>query len=251
MTGADLVTEWDLRVSRKLFTTTKWPILEALKDPEGPGAQRALEHLCNKYWHPFVIYARSTGFSAEEAEDLTQGFFTMMIERQGFARADARRGRLRSFLMTAFRNFISNENARGATERRGGKAIVVSIDSRDENMKLKIDPADSFTPRDAFERNWAETLLQRVLEQLGREMEARQLGHLFQEVKSLLHGEKSTSYAEIAARTNSTEGAIKVAVHRIRKRYRELLRAEIALTVANPDEIDDELRELVRIATRS
>jgi len=216
-------------------------VLHARED--SAGAHAALSTLCRAYWYPLYAYVRRQGSSPHDAQDLTQEFFARLIEK-GWLDAVAReRGRFRSFLLAAMKHFLANERDKAQAQKRGGGVIWLSIDDAIAEGRYREEPIETATAEKLFERRWACTLLEQVLARLREEMvEAGKDAH-FEMLKGCLAGEKPR-HAEIAAQLGMTEGAVKVAVHRLRDRYRALIRAEIAQTVAHPSEIDDELRHL-------
>ena len=202
-----------------------------------------MEKLCTTYWYPLYAFVRRRGHSAHDAQDLTQGFFARLLEKKDLASVDRARGRFRSFLLAALDHFLINEWHRARTQKRGGATVLFSFDALDAESRLRHEPATD-SPEQIYDRRWAMTLLDQVMARLRTEMAgAGKLAH-FEALKFCLTGER-TAYAEVGARLAMSEGAVKVAVHRLRERYRALLRAEIAETVATPEEIEDELRALL------
>lgn len=202
-----------------------------------------MEKLCAIYWYPLYAFVRRRGHSAHDAQDLTQGFFARLLEKKDLASVDRARGRFRSFLLAALEHFLINEWHRARTQKRGGATVLFSFDALDAESRLRHEPATD-SPEQIYDRRWAMTLLDQVMARLRTEMAgAGKLAH-FEALKFCLTGER-TAYAEVGARLAMSEGAVKVAVHRLRERYRALLRAEIAETVATPEEIEDELRALL------
>ncbi|HEY5914067.1 MAG TPA: sigma-70 family RNA polymerase sigma factor [Verrucomicrobiae bacterium] len=230
------------------FTTTHWSaVLEAGKQ-DSPAALAALEELCRTYWYPLYAFVRRQGHSPEEAEDLTQSFFERLIEKDYVKLADPERGKFRSFLLSALKNFLTNEWARSARQKRGGGYAAVRWDRNRAEQRYALEPVDQLTPERIFEKQWAITLLEQVLARLKQEqIEAGREG-FFDEVKGWLWGDKGTTgYAELAGQLGLTEPALKSAVHRLRLRYRELLREEIGRTVATPLEVQEELEGLMAV----
>jgi RNA polymerase sigma-70 factor (ECF subfamily) len=213
-----------------------------------PDAPDALERLCRAYWYPLYVYVRRQGRGVEEAQDLTQEFFARLLRKEYLGRADPARGRFRTFLLTALKRFLVDDWEKGRAAIRGEGQPVISWDQRETEVRFLAEPADQSTPAKAFEKRWAVTVLEQVLERLQEEFTASGHAQRFERLKVLLWGEKgSPSYAGVAGELGLTEGALKVAVHRLRQRYRELLRAEVAHTVAQPEEVDDELRHLIAV----
>jgi len=228
------------------FHTTHWSMVVAAAGHEGECSQAALTDLCQAYWYPLYAFLRRRGNSAEDARDLTQGFFAALLEKGYLADADPERGRFRSFLLTAVARFASKECDKATAQKRGGGRQILSIDFRDGEQRYLREPADNWTPERIFERRWALTLLDRTLTQLRQEHEASgKLAH-FEVLKIFLTGQTGAPpLRQLAEQLGITEGAVKVAVHRLREKYRELLRAEIAQTVATQEDVDDELSLLL------
>ena len=230
------------------FATTHWSVVLAAGERELPQAAEALEKLCRTYWYPLYVYARRQGNSPEDAQDLTQDFFSRLLEKNYLAKADRDRGKFRTFLLGSLKNFLVNEWKRAGRLKRGGGVEFVSIDANVAEDRYATEPANESNPDAAYEQRWAITLIEQVLATLRREYSAADKARLFEELKGFIWGDKSAaSYAEIAGHLNLTEGTVKVAVHRLRQRFRELLRAEVAHTVARPEDVDDELRHLIAV----
>ncbi len=228
------------------FPTTHWSVVLSAGDGSLPNAKAALERLCRAYWYPLYVYVRWQGRSVEDAQDLTQEFFARLLQRDYLRLSDPARGRFRTFLLTALKRFLVNDWKKGRAVKRGGGQTVISWNQQETESRFLVEPADQTTPEKAFEKRWALIVLEQVLERLREEFTAGGQTERFERLKVLLWGEKdSPSYAEVAAELGLTEGALKVTVHRLRQRYRELLRAEIANTVERPEEVDDELRHLI------
>jgi RNA polymerase sigma-70 factor (ECF subfamily) len=231
-----------------LFPTTHWSVVLSAGGGSLPNAQAALEQLCRAYWYPLYAYVRRQGRGVEEAQDLTQEFFARFLRKEYLRHTDPARGRFRTFLLTSLKRFLVNDWKKGRAARRGGGQPVISWDQRETETRFLAESADLSTPEKAFEKRWAVTVLEEVLERLRQEFTASGQPERFERLKVLLWGEKgSPPYAGVAAELGLTEGALKVAVHRLRQRYRELLRAEVASTVAQPEEVDDELRHLIAV----
>ena len=215
------------------------------QDSGSPRSVEALETLCRAYWHPLYAYARRAGQNPADAEDLTQGFFARLLEKDYLKSAAREKGRFRSFLLTALKRYLANEWDRQHALKRGGFAAVVAIDS--EAAELRYDPAFSVSldPDVLFERQWAMTLLERAMTGLKNEYAVTGRAALFERLQNTLaKDEPGLPYAAIAAELHLTEAAVKMAVHRLRARYREILRDEIADTVSSPEEIDEEIGHL-------
>ena len=232
------------------FATTHWSVVLAAGERELPQAAEALEKLCRAYWYPLYVYVRRQGNSPEDAQDLTQEFLSRLLEKNYFAKADRDRGKFRTFLLGSLKNFLVNAWKRAGRLKRGGGVEFLSIDANVAEDRYAAEPANESNPDAAYEQRWAVTLIEHVLATLRREYTAADKARLFEELKGFIWGDKSTApYAEIAGHLNLTEGSVKVAVHRLRQRFRELLRAEVAHTVARPDDVDDELRYLISVAS--
>jgi RNA polymerase sigma factor (sigma-70 family) len=230
----------------KWFATTHWSVVLEAGGNDSPEAAAAVASLCRVYWYPLYAYVRRRGHSFADAQDLTQEFFARLLEGKFLRQADQKRGRFRTFLLTSLKYFLINEWRKGNCEKRGGGGRpVISLDAETTETRFRAEPADHRTPDKAFDRRWAMVILDRVLDQLQGEFNDGGRAQLFEEVKSFLTGEDNeNSYAEIGGRLGMTEGNLKVKVHRLRRRYRELLRKEVSLTVAEPNLVDEEIREL-------
>lgn len=233
------------------FATTHWSLVVAaqLDAASQTRAQKALEELCRAYWYPLYAFVRYRGYSRDDAQDLTQSFFARIIETGGFASADPERGRFRSYLLGAMKHFLANEWHRVRAQKRGGGVTIIELDALDAEARYALEPA-RWTDLDAgFDREWALESTARAMGKLRAESEASGRGELFEALKGSLAGAEPAR-SETALRLGMTEGAVKVAVHRLRQRYRELVRAEIAETVTDPSDLDDEMRHLVAALRR-
>jgi RNA polymerase sigma-70 factor (ECF subfamily) len=227
------------------FTTTHWSVVLSAGRDSSTQASDALAKLCRTYWWPLYVFVRRQGYSPHDAQDLTQSFFARLLEKNYLSAVDPRKGKFRSFLLATLEHFLANEWRRAHAQKRGGRFTFVSIDAESAEQQYLQVPASNLSPGQLFEQQWAMTLLDQTLARLYEEFVASGKGALFGDLKIFLTGEKqAASYAELAAKLGMTEAALKMAVSRMRKRYGELLRAEIANTVANPAEIDEELRAL-------
>lgn len=230
------------------FRTTHWTAVLTARDKTSSQAEQALAELCQTYWYPLYAYIRRRGSNPLEAEDLTQGFFERLLEKHYLNGLTPGMGRFRSFLLTALQHFLANEWDRAQTKKRGGRAVIVSLDEQDAEKRYELEPVEKVTPETLFERRWALTVLERVLARLREEFVAREKAELFEHLKGFLLGDQpSGSYGEVAALTGLKEGTLKVAVHRLRRRYGDLLRAEIAETVHDPAEVESEVRHLISV----
>ncbi|MHC4858888.1 MAG: RNA polymerase sigma factor [Planctomycetota bacterium] len=226
------------------FHTTRWSVVLAAGSRETAESREALAALCETYWFPLYAYARRRTGSRDRAEDLTQGFFAELLEKGWVATADPGRGRFRAFLLTALKRHMGHAAERERALKRGGGRPPLRLDFEDGERRYSLEPVHDLTPDRVFERRWALTLLDRVLGRLGEEMEKGGRAEAFAALRTYLTGE-GPAHRETAKRLGMSEGAVKTAVHRLRRRYRELLRAEIAETVAEPAEVDDEIRHLL------
>ena len=229
------------------FATTHWSIvLEA--QGESAIAQEALEKLCRIYWRPIYSFLRRQGIGQEEAEDLTQGFFALLLERRDLSAVRREKGRLRSYLLTALKHFLSDERRRVMAIKRGKGQRLIPLEELRADQSTDMEPADTLTAERIYERRWASTVLECVLKLLQDEYAATGKAELFDSLTQLLADERGTpSQADIAARFGMTENAVTQAFHRFRRRYQLLLRQEIAHTVATPGDIEDELRHLIAV----
>jgi RNA polymerase sigma factor (sigma-70 family) len=220
-------------------------VLAAASDDSSAAVDQALTTLCETYWYPLYAYLRNHGSSVEDAQDLTQAFFARVLEKHALRQADPARGRFRSFLLTSLKNFASNEHDRDMTRKRGGGVPLVSLEFESAEGRFQMEPPSHETPERVFDRRWALTLLDRVLSRLNTDMVAAGREAHFDRLKTYLTGdEPQLSYLQTARELGMSEGAVKVAVHRLRRQFRDRLRDEIAQTVSSPVEIDDELRHL-------
>jgi RNA polymerase sigma factor (sigma-70 family) len=236
--------EDDLRGDRR-FATTHWSVVVAAGKGSDVAARQALATLCADYWYPLYAYTRRRGHQPAEAQDLTQGFFLHLLEKDTLQAAAQSRGRFRSFLLTSLHHYITNEWRHNQTLKRGGGRHILSLDLEEGERRYHLEPTDEMTPEKIYERRWAMTLLNKAVETLREEYAHSERLHLFDALKAYLGGQESTiPYRDLALRLGTTEGAVKVAVHRLRQRCRDRLRRTIAQTVAEEEEIDEELRYL-------
>jgi len=227
------------------FVTTHWSLVVSAGRNDTPDARNALEKLCRAYWFPIYAFVRRQGHNPPDAQDLTQEFFARLLGKKKLADADPAKGRFRSFLLASLKHFLANEWDKTKAQKRGGGQVLIPIDVAAAETSCGIGPADHLTAEKIFERRWALTLLEQVLRRLRAEYVSDGKENLFEQLKpTLTEASRLVAYAEIASRLGTTEGAVKVAVHRLRRRYREVLRAEIADTVASPGEVEDEIRNL-------
>jgi RNA polymerase sigma factor (sigma-70 family) len=229
------------------FETTRWSQVIAAGDSATPDSREALARLCEVYWYPLYAYVRRWGHDADEAQDLTQAFFSRLLEKHYLRDADPTRGRFRSFLLASLKHFLSNERDRENAVKRGGRATVLPLEFENAEGRYSREPPDNETPEIVYERRWALTLLTRTLGRLRAEFDRAGKAALFSRLEGHLTGDQDTGpYVEIAAEFGMSEGAVKVAVHRLRRRFGVLLREEIVETVATPSDVDDEIRHLFR-----
>jgi RNA polymerase sigma-70 factor (ECF subfamily) len=234
------------RLAAARFATTHWTMVLSAGRRPSPQSQAALSNLCQTYWYPLFAYARRRGHDADAAADAIQAFFANLLEKQGLAVADPARGRFRTFLLTSLQNFLANQRRRQRAQKRGGAAVTLSIDRDDAESRYRLEPADRDTPERLFERRWALTVLDRAMGRLRAEYARAGKAELFERLAACVGASSDDiSYRDVATSLGLTEGAVKTAVHRLRRRLRERLRDEIAQTVASPQEIDEELRELI------
>src|SRR5499425_107974 len=234
---------------RSQFPTTRWTLVVAAGDPHRMETRSALVALCENYWYPLYAYLRRRGYPPDQAQDLTQEFFIRVLEGRYLDRADPEKGRFRSFLLTSLKFFVADEGDRQRALKRGG-GVVVPLESFSSEERYQHEPPDDETPERIFERRWALSVLDRVVEKLRDEFVQHGRPDHFERLKVFLLGQSDAPYAALAREMNTTEGALKVAIHRLRKRYRELFRQEIADTVADPTEVESELRYLAAVLAK-
>jgi RNA polymerase sigma-70 factor (ECF subfamily) len=233
------------------FPTTTWTMVSAAGG-RSPDAAEALRRLCSLYWPPVYAFIRRKGYGREDAEDLTQAFFTRVLEHGVLAQAQRERGKFRSLVLASVTHFLANERDRSQTLKRGGGCTILSLDFDSAEHKYHLEPADELTPETLFERQWAMSLLDSVLARLCDEYARRGQAREFDVLKAFLTGdEERGAYHEIAALLSTSEGAIRTAVHRLRRRYADLVREAIAETVADRDEVDAEIRFLLAALERA
>lgn len=231
------------------FPTTRWTLVITAADAQRTEAHAALVALCERYWYPLYAYVRRRGYPPDQAQDLTQAFFVRVLEGRYLDRADRDKGRFRAFMLTSLKFFLADEADRNRAQKRGGGAVL-SLEMTSGEERYQREPAHDETPERIFERRWALSVLEIVVDRLRDEF--LQHGRLdqFNRLKVFLVDQPETPYAALAPEMGISEGALKVAVHRLRKRYRELFRREIAETVATPEEVEAELRYLAAALMR-
>ena len=233
---------------RSRFPTTRWTLVVAAGDPHRKEARSALVSLCENYWYPLYAYLRRRGYSADQAEDLTQEFFMRVLEGRYLDRADPEKGRFRSFLLTSLKFFVADEGDRQRARKRGGGRVVpFELSSGEE--RYQREPGHDETAERVFERRWALSLLERVMDRLRDEFVHHGRSEHFERLKVFLLAQSEAPYAALAREMHTSEGALKVAIHRLRKRYRDLFRQEIADTVADTAQVESELRYLAAVLT--
>ena len=231
--------------SGDIFATTRWTVVLAAGHRSSPQADVALEELCRTYWYPLYAYVRRHGQSREDAQDLTQAFFARLLEKNYLEGISSETGKFRAFLLVALKRFLANEWDRAHRQKRGGGAIPLSLDWQEADTRYQINPADTLSPDKLYDRAWALTMLERVITRLRDESRAAGKAKLFEQLKTfLMAGKSDIPCAQAAAALELTEGAVRVAIHRLRRRYRELLREEIAQTLSDPAQADEEMQAL-------
>lgn len=236
-------TSWPDGSERAEFAPTRWTLVLTAGRSDTTRAREALSRLCETYWYPLYTYVRRRGHSPEDAQDLTQAFFERLLEKNWVGDADQNRGRFRSFLLSAMNHFLSDEWDKARAQKRGGGVPLVPLQFDTAETRYGVEPSDPVTPERSFERRWALTVLEEVLSRLQAEYEQEGKAELFAALHPCLVGERAAQpYAKLAVGLGVAEGTVKSAVHRLRQRYRDLLRHEIAQTVASPGDVDEELR---------
>lgn len=229
---------------RSAFPTTRWSVVAAAGDPGRKEYRAALVALCEKYWYPLYVYVRRRGYSVDEAQDLTQEFFVRILDGRYLDRVDPEKGRFRTYLLNSLLFFLGDELDRHHAQKRGGAAVLpFEISSGEE--RYQREPGHNETPERIFERRWAHSLFDRAMVRLRDECEQHGRLELFNKMKMFLLGQAEGSYATVAHELEMSEGGLKVAIHRLRKRYRDLFRLEIEETVADPGDVESELRYLI------
>lgn len=231
--------------AQSAFVTTRWTMVLSARDPRSPHADTALETLCRAYWYPLYAYVRRLGHAPTDAQDLTQEFFCRLLEKEWLASVDREKGRFRTFLLVALKRFLANEWKRAARQKRGGDVAPYPLDTEIAESRYQAEPALALPADRLYERRWALTLLERTMDRLHVEFDRAGKAAEFARLKQFLTADKSAiAYATIARELGLTEGAARVAVHRLRRRFREVFREETAHTVAAAEDVDEELRHL-------
>ena len=230
------------------FATTHWSLVLAARTGKSPESRSALDALCEAYWFPLYAFIRRQGYAADQARDLTQGYFARLVERRDLEDVRPELGRFRSFLLASVKHFLSNELDRERAMKRAPGPPLVSLDAQDAEDRYRFEPVDALTPEMLFERKWAATVLERTLRRLGGEWSEGRKAARFETLRAHLTGDApAVSYREVGETLGMSEDAVKVAVYRLRLRFGELLREEIADTVRTPGEIDGEIRYLLGV----
>ncbi len=235
-----------LEPDRMGFGATRWTIvMAAARGNDSLRAAEALAELCRTYWYPLYAFLRRRGHATHEAEDLTQAFFARILDRSFLANIDRQKGKFRSFLLTSLKHFLADEKDRACAQKRGGGQPVISLDSLDAEKRYRLEPAHDLSPEKLYEKQWALSVLERALSRLQAEWDAAGKRAWFEFLQPTLAGGETNPYEEIARELGTTEGAIKSAAHRLRRRYRELLIDEISQTVEDPREVEGEIHYLM------
>ena len=231
------------------FQTTHWSRILLAQDPTNPQAKEALSALCETYWYPLYACIRRKGYGAHESEDLTQGFFCRFLQKNYLELVKREKGKFRCYLLGAVNHFLANERDRAQAEKRGGGAMPLQVSFHDAEERYRLEPAHEMAAEKLFDRRWVLTLLDQALTRIEAEYTRAGKAKFFQSLNAILLGGDSTygEYTKLAAELEMTQGAVKTAAHRMRRRFRELLREEIAQTVAHPEEIDEEVRHLFEV----
>ena len=230
---------------REYFATTHWSVVLTAQRSDSTRAQAALSNLCRTYWYPLYVFVRRQGQNPHDAQDLTQEFFARLLAKNYLAEVVRGRGRFRSFLLTACKHFLANEWDRARAAKRGGGRTTISLNQTDAEGRYQLEPPDTATAEKIFDRRWATTLLDQVLNRLREEYVHAEKLALYEALKGCLTVEsRAAPFGQLAAQLDMSEGAVKVAAHRLRQRYRAVLREEIAQTVSSPAEVEEELRHL-------
>jgi RNA polymerase sigma-70 factor (ECF subfamily) len=238
----------DSAAGRAAFATTHWSVVVEAGQRDSPKASEAMAQLCQTYWYPLYAYVRKKGHAAPDAQDLTQEFFARLLAGNYVGGADGRKGKFRSFLLGTFEHFLAKEWRRAQAQKRGGGRTLASLDAMDAENRYLVEPADELTAERIFDCRWADTVLGQAMTRLREECQSEGKALLFEKAEPLLSGGGAgEAYTTLAASLGMNEGAFKMAVHRLRRRYGELVRAEIAQTVSTPEAVEEELRYLCAV----
>ena len=234
------------------FATTHWSVVLAAGQPDSAQAMAALEKLCRSYWYPLYAYVRRRGYGPEDAEDLTQALFARLLEKHSLAAAHPDKGRFRSFLLGALKHLLADEQAKAQAKKRGGGQVLVSWEQAAAEARFSREPIEDDSPDRLFDRRWALTVLDQAARRLREEYRTGSNALPFEHLKVYVTGETAApSYADTAAQLGLSESAVKSAIHRLRRRYHELVREEVAQTVADPNELEAEIRHLMAVFNTS
>lgn len=232
----------------RVFVTTHWSVVLSARQKNSPDGAAARERLCRVYWPPLYAYIRRAGYSVEDAQDLTQEFLSRFLEREWLDHLQHQRGKFRSFLLTFLKHFLSDERDRAGAQKRGGGKTFISLDELQAEESHGFEPSNGLTADQVFERRWAQALMERAVARLRQEYAEDGKTELFNQVKDLEPGERGArNYAQVGALLGLSEGAVKSAVHRLRMRHREILRNEIAGTIGDGEDVDEEIQHLIRV----
>jgi RNA polymerase sigma-70 factor (ECF subfamily) len=232
------------------FTTTHWSIVLRARDPASPQAADALEKLCRSYWYPLYAFVRRQGNDESSAKDLTQGFFARLLEKNYLAQVNQDRGKFRCFLLASLKHFIADERDKERAQKRGGGQILLSLDETVGEDRYRAEPVDVMDAEKLYERRWALTLLDQARERLKQEFLNAGKSQLYERLQAFdAGGGETPAYADVAVALGLSEGGVRTAVFRMRQRYRELVREEVAQTVSSPQEVDEEIRHLIRVVS--
>lgn len=234
-------------VGQPIFATTHWSVVLAAATEETPGAVGALERLCCTYWYPLYVFIRRQGYGPADAQDLTQEFFARFLARKPLVGVAPEKGKFRSFLLVALRHFLSDQRDRASAAKRGGGKEVLSLDAQEAEARYRLEPVDRLDAEKIYERRWAMTLLRQAWTRLRAESAAHGKLQQFERLAEFVAGEAEVTYVAAASELGLSESAMRSAVHRLRERYRALIREEVGLTVSAPSEVDEELRYLITV----
>lgn len=238
----------DPAARHSLFVTTRWSTILKARDQSAPGSAEALESLCGSYWYPLYAFVRRQGRSPHDAQDLTQAFFARLLQKDYLQSAAREKGRFRTFLIVALKRFLANEWDRARAQKRGGGRTFLSFDNAEAERRYEAEPSDGSRADRIYERRWALTLLEQALRRLREDYERTNRSGDYENLKPFLAAERGTiPYVQIASELGTSEGAARVLIHRLRKQFRVLFREEIAQTVSDPAEVDDEVRYVVSV----
>jgi len=239
----DSVNDDSLRSAQ--FATTRWTMVVAAGQEDSPGARQALEFLCQRYWSPLYFYLRRHGYDRSRAEDLVQGFFTHLLEKRGLRSVKPQKYKFRSFLLASLKNFVADECRQAQSERRGGGKRILPLEFEQAETCYSLEPSDRLSADRLFDQSWAMTVIARAMETLGHEYANAGKGELFEQLKGRIATEPDAGfYRQSADRLGMSEGAVRVATHRLRRRLREVIRGEIAETVTTAEQLEEEIRDL-------